>query len=147
MQEKLINIWLIIFLTLETLNVLTLYFKPGFDKGNGVGAFKGWEVSKAIPNIHAFIRYLVYWVAGTKLIFIGLLILILVKGTLELKVWTSLVMAIAIASYYWKLHPIIRSLDKKGEISPEGYSKQLGLLIGIFMLFFLSCFLYGMTAL
>ena len=131
---------------METLNVFTLYCKPGFDKGNGVGIFKGWEISQAIPNIHSFIKYLVHWVAGTKLIFIGLLILTLILGSYEVKLWTCLVMAIAIASYYWRLNPLIKSLDQKGEIEPKGYSKQLGTLIGIFILLFLSCFVYGLTA-
>ena len=55
---------------LEATNVLALYFFPGSKYANSVGAFKAWEKSKQDPEIHNFVRYLVYWVSGTKLIFI-----------------------------------------------------------------------------
>ena len=74
---NILSIAIIIFVVLESLNVLTLYFYPGSQKGNGVGVFNAWEKSKSDPEIHQFIRYLVFWVAGTKLIFIVLLVVIL----------------------------------------------------------------------
>ena len=65
------------FLILETFNVLALYFRPGTKKANAVGIFSGWEKSKEDPEVHDFVKYLVWWVAGTKLIFISLLVVIL----------------------------------------------------------------------
>ena len=49
-----------IFIVLESLNVLTLYFNPGSQLGNGIGVFHAWETSKADPDMHQFVRYLVY---------------------------------------------------------------------------------------
>ncbi len=69
-----ISIVTILFLILEMTNVLTLYFFPGSKYANAIGVFKAWEKSKADPEIHDFVKYLVNWVAGTKLIchlFIG----------------------------------------------------------------------------
>ena len=68
------------FLILESINVATLYFSPGSKLANGVGVFKAWEESKQYPNIHNLVQFLVYRVAGTKLIFIFLLIVILYSG-------------------------------------------------------------------
>ena len=64
----------IVFLVMEVLNVLTLYFSPGSKTANSAGIFKAWEKSKNDPEVHDMVKYLVYWVAGTKVIFISLLI-------------------------------------------------------------------------
>jgi len=37
---------------------------------------------------------------------------------------------------FWRLHPIIKRLDQKGEITPKGYSKTLGLMIAFFLIMF-----------
>ena len=66
---------------LELMNVAVLYFMPGSRKANGVGVFAAWERSKADPELHQFVRYLVYWVAGTKLIFLALLAVLLLLGS------------------------------------------------------------------
>lgn len=121
------------FVVLEALNVLMMYIAPGSKKGNGVGVFNAWEKSKEIPEVHAFVRYLVYWVAGTKLIFIGLLLVIAFTGTETTQIWAGIIMVITIASYYWKLHPLIKTMDHENGISPKGYSKTLGIMIGSFM--------------
>jgi hypothetical protein len=68
-----VSIVIILFIVLESMNVIVLYFFPGSRKGNGVGIFKAYEKSKNYPDLHAFIKYLIHWVAGTKLIFILLL--------------------------------------------------------------------------
>jgi hypothetical protein len=118
---------------LESLNVLTLYFNPGSQLGNGCGVFQAWEKSKADPEMHQFVRYLVYWVAGTKLIFIALLIVILVTAGESTQLLTVVAMIASISSFFWRLCPIIRSLDKAGQISPPGYFKTLALMIAGFM--------------
>lgn len=130
---NLLKIVFLIFLFLECLNVLMMYFAPGSKKGNGVGVFDAWEKSKKDPDIHAFVKYLVYWVAGTKLIFIGLLLVIAFTGTMTTQIWAGGVMVVSIASYYWKLHPLIKDMDQKGNISPKGYGRSLGIMIGSFI--------------
>ena len=45
-------------------------------------------------------------------------------------------MIISIATYFWKLHSIIKKLDSLNKINPKGYSKTLGLMIGGFLLMF-----------
>jgi hypothetical protein len=128
---------IVIFILLESLNVLTLYFNPGAPWGNGVGVFNAWEKSKADPDIHQFVRYLVFWVAGTKLIFIALLLVILFTAGEATQLLTMVAMIVAIASFFWRLFPIIKALDKAGQITPPGYSRTLGLMIAGFVGLFL----------
>lgn len=136
---SILSIAIVIFILLELSNVIILYFKPDSKLGNGVAVFKAWEKSKEDANLHEFVKYLVYWVAGTKLIFIVLLIVILITGSETTKLLTGVALILSIASYYWKLHHIIKGLDKKGDINPAGYSKTLGIMIGSFIaVFFLA---------
>lgn len=124
---------IIIFVILEMANVCILYFTPNSRRGNGVAVFNHWESSKDDENAHLFARYMVNWVAGTKLIFIGLLIVILLTGdelTLQL---SGGVLILSITTYFWRLHPIVKLLDQKGLITPRGYSKTLGLTIVCFI--------------
>lgn len=137
-----LSIAILLFVLLETANIVILYFKPDSKLGNGVAVFNAWEKSKKDPEIHEFIKYLVYWVAGTKLIFIMLLLVILFTGSEMTKLLSVVALIISIGTFYWRLFPIIKSLDKKGEITPVGYSKTLGIMIGIFIsVFGLSLFL------
>ncbi|MFQ5436076.1 MAG: hypothetical protein ACE5FD_14475, partial [Anaerolineae bacterium] len=101
--------------------------------GNGVGVFNAWEKSKSDPEMHQFVRYLVFWVAGTKLIFIALLIVILFTANESTKLWTAAAMIASIASFFWRLFPMTRSMDNEGHISPPGYSKTLGVMIAGFI--------------
>ena len=125
-----------IFVFLESLNVLTLYLNPGLQLGNGIGVFAAWEKSKADAEMHQFVRYLVFWVAGTKLIFIALLLVILFTTGESTQLLTMVAMIASIASFFWRLFPIIKSLDKEGHITPRGYSKTLGFMIAGFMAIF-----------
>lgn len=124
------------FLLLEVANVATLYFFPGSKNANGVGVFKAWEKSKADPEIHDFVKYLVYWVAGTKLIFILLLIVILIVGDQQTLVYAAIGLILSIASFFWRLFPLIRRMDQESQIIPENYSKVLGWMIGVLILVF-----------
>lgn len=126
-----------VFLLLEAANVITLYGFPGSTYANGVGVFKAWEASKRDPAMHRFVRYLVNWVAGTKLIFILLLIIILVIADDQGMLLTGLAMALAIASFFWRLFPLARQMDRAGEIDPPRYSLVLGGMILGFILAFL----------
>lgn len=133
-----LSIAIILFIILETSNVIIMYFKPDSKMGNGVAVFDGWEESKKDKELHQFIKYLVYWVAGTKLIFIVLLIVVLITGTETTKLLSVIALILSIASYYWKLSPIIRWLDEKGKITPKGYSKTLDRMILGFIIVFIS---------
>lgn len=133
---EILSIAISVFILLELSNVIILYFKPDSKLGNGVAVFNAWEKSKSDPEMHSFIEYLVYWVAGTKLIFIVLLIVILLTGNDTTKLLSVVALILSIASFYWKLYPIIKQLDDKNEITPKGYSKTLGIMIGTFIAVF-----------
>ena len=130
---NILSIAIIIFIILESLNVLTLYFVPGSTKGNGLGVFDAWERSKTDPEMHQFVRYLVNWVAGTKLIFIALLLVILLTAGESTQLLTAVALIASIASFFWRLYPIIKSLDAEGHITPPGYSRTLTIMIAGFM--------------
>ena len=119
------------FVVLEVTNVVTLYMAPGSRRANGVGVFTEWEASRADPEIHAFVRYLVYWVAGTKLIFLGLLLAILATAPDRTTIAAGGVIAISIASFFWRLYPLARGMDRRGPMEPAGYSTVLGVMIGV----------------
>ena len=129
------------FLVLETANVVTLYFFPGSKYANGVGVFKAWEKSKQDPEVHSFVRYLVYWVAGTKLIFIALLIVILFTADERTLVFSAAALVLSIASFFWRLFPLIRKMDRDLQLDPRNYSAVLGAMISAFILVFLIAIL------
>ena len=124
------------FLFLEAANVVTLYFFPGSKYANGVGVFKAWEKSKGDPEIHNFVKYLVNWIAGTKLIFIALLIVILYAADDHTLVLSGIALVITIASFFWRLFPLIRKMDRDAQIEPKNYSAVLGWMILAFILIF-----------
>lgn len=128
-----LSIAVVIFIVLETVNVITLYFWPGSRLANGVGVFDAWEKSKSDPHLHQFVRYLVFWVAGTKLIFIALLLVILLAAGESTRLLTVVALIASILSFFWRLFPIIRTLDAAGQITPAGYSKGLGFMIAGFI--------------
>jgi len=138
---NILTIAVIGFLVLETANVVTLYFFPGSKYANGVGVFKAWEKSKQDPEVHNFVRYLVYWVAGTKLIFIALLIVILFTADDRTLVFSAAALVLSIASFFWRLFPLIRKIDRDLQLDPRNYSAVLGAMISAFILVFLIAIL------
>ncbi|MCI5774073.1 MAG: hypothetical protein MR210_05870 [Erysipelotrichaceae bacterium] len=131
-----LSIAIIIFCIMESANVMILYFKPDSKLGNGVAVFDAWRDVKEDNALSLFAHYMVYWVAGVKLIFIVLLLVILIWGNEITKIWAVVAMILSIATYFWKLHPIIKQLDQMGKITPKGYSKALGAMIMGFMTMF-----------
>ena len=130
------------FIILETFNVFALYFTPGSKRANADGVFSAWEKSKQYPEIHDFVKYLVNWVAGTKLIFLLLLGVIVLNGNLEIQKLSLLALGLATLSFFWRLFPLIRKMDREDQISPRNYSIVLGVMIFIFIVFFgLAAFL------
>jgi len=137
----LIQIVMIGFVVLELSNILMLYFAPGSKIGNAAGIFTAWEKSKQYPEIHDFIKYLMYWVAGSKLIFILLLTVIILYADAQTQRICALVMVLAIASFYWRLFPLIRKLDQSGHIAPRNYSMILAGMIFFMIAMFLIALL------
>ena len=131
---SILKIVIIGFLILEATNVVALYFFPDSKLANSIGVFKAWEKSKSDPEMHNFVSYLVNWVAGTKLIFILLLIVILVMADEKTLIFTSAALVISIASFFWRLFPLIRRMDKNDQIDPKNYSAVLGWMILVFVL-------------
>ena len=125
-----------LFVLLETANIMILYFFPETKMANGVGVFKAWEKSKSGSDVHDMVKYLVNWVAGTKLIFILLLGILFFTADQTTLVITAGAMIISISSFYWRLFPSIRKIDQKGKIDPKNYSATLGWMILGFILIF-----------
>lgn len=133
---NILDISIVFFLIMEVTNVLILYFVPHTKVGNGVGVFNSLEQSKQDEDMHYFVKYLINWVAGAKFIFIVLLLVILLMGDDSIKVMGVVAMLISISSYFFRLSPIIKKLDKRGMITPKGYSKALdGMIIGFLIIF------------
>lgn len=125
------------FVVLESINVITLYLFPGSKYANAIGIFNAWEKTKEDPEIHAFAKYLVNWVAGTKLIFIMLLIVIIHTADQVSLIFTSVALVFSISPFYWRLLPILKRMDKEGQITPHNYSAALGVMITFFIAFFI----------
>jgi hypothetical protein len=131
-----LSIVMLIFILLELFNVITLYLNPGSTRGNGLGVFKAYEKSKENPEVHELVKYLIYWVAGSKIIFIVLLIGVLITGTPATKVFSTIALIFSILTFFSRLYPSIRKLDDAGQITPKGYSKILGVMIISFVSMF-----------
>lgn len=141
-----LSIVIIIFTILETLNIFILYFTPGTRRGNGIGVFNAYDKSRLDPEVYALVSYLINWVAGTKLIFVLLLIVILITGDSTTKIFSIITLMLSISSFFWRLYPIIKKMDSDGQITPKGYSKTLGIMIagfiGIFIISLIIFFVF-----
>jgi hypothetical protein len=126
------------FVGLEAANIAALYFRPNSKLFNAMGVFRAWNASKADPEVHDLVRYLTNWVAGTKLIFLALLLVIVALGDHRLKQVAVAALILAILSFFWRLFPLIRRIDDRGGLEPPGYSRTLGIMI--------VCFVAGLSA-
>lgn len=133
---SILSVAIIIFCIMEFGNVLILYFCPDSKLGNGVAVFNAWFDVKKDTHLELFAKYMAYWVAGVKLIFIFLLIVILITASETTKMFAVAAMILSIATYFYKLHPIIKKLDSMGKITPHGYSKKLEYMITFFLIMF-----------
>ena len=124
------------FALLETLNVVLLYKMPGSTKGNAVGVFRAYPRTQKDPEVREFANYLINWVAGTKLIFVVLIIGIIITGSEETQVFSTIALIFSIATFYSRLYPMLRKMDEKHELEPRGYSRTLATMIGGFIAIF-----------
>lgn len=134
------------FVIMESANVISLYFLPGSKFANGIGVFKAWEKSKQDPEVHDLVKYLVYWVAGTKVISILLLVVILLTGQGKSLIFAGAAMVVSIATFFWRLFPLIRKMDRSNQIEPKNYSATLGWMILGFILVFLAAVIVTMLS-
>jgi hypothetical protein len=125
---NLLRVVIVGFVVLEATNVVALYSFPGSKYANSVGVFKAWEVSKLQPEVHAFVKYLVDRVAGTKLIFL-LLVVILFTADEQGLFLTGVALVVSISTFFWRLFPLIRTMDRASQIDPTNYSAILGFMI------------------
>ena len=109
---------------------------PSSRIGNGIGVFNALEESKKSEEISPFVGYLINWVAGTKLIFVMVGIVIIIFGNEKTQLYTVIAFIISILSFYWRLFPTFKKLDKLGQITPKGYSKTLNIMILSFIVMF-----------
>lgn len=133
---SLLQIGISVFCFIELLNISILYFKPGTTIGNGIGVFDAYQKSMDNDEVKDFVSYLINWVAGTKLIFIMIGIVVVIFGNYMTQLLTVVALIISILSFYWRLFPTIMKLDKRGEISPKGYYKTLNYMILSFIIGF-----------
>jgi hypothetical protein len=133
-----IKVVILVFILVEASNVLALYFAPGSKYANSVGVFTAWEKSKQYPEIHDFVKYLVYWVAGTKLIFLLLLAMIIIYADINTQHMSLIALIIATLSFYWRLFPLLKKMDRNGQVEPKNYSIVLGIMIFVFIAVFAS---------
>lgn len=135
----LVKIVILGFMALEFSNVVFLYFAPGSKLGNAVGVFSAWEQSKKDPAVHDFVKYLVNWVAGVKLIFLLLLGVIVFFGNLNLQQLSLVALGLATLTFFWRLFPLIRKMDRQGQVKPRNYSLILaGMILALVVLFAVS---------
>lgn len=136
------KIVLLAFILLEFSNIVALYFFPGSRLANAVGVFSAWEQSKQFPEIHDLMRYLVYWVAGAKLIFLFLLGLIVAFADLNLQRWSLMALGLATLTFYWRMFPLARKMDREGQMQPNNYSLVLGgMILALILLFVVAAFI------
>ena len=138
-----IDICISLFIIMELANVGALYFNPDTKQFNGMGVFKAWHTLRDDEQYGDVARYLVNWVAGAKLIFIALLIVILFFGSREVKVISCALMILSIATFFWRLSPLMKKMDLKGMTDPRGYHRTLTIMITCIMGAFLTAFIVG----
>ncbi|MFW9795095.1 MAG: hypothetical protein ACFFEE_12375 [Candidatus Thorarchaeota archaeon] len=139
---SLIVVAITLFMLLELGNIFMLYFKKDSTRANGIGSFKAWEKSKSDSQMNDFVKYLVNWVAGTKIFFVSLLTVIVVFGSPDIYPWVLLAMVISIATFYVSLFPLARKIDREDMLIPKGYSRTLVVMITIFIIVFLILYLW-----
>jgi len=50
-------------------------------------------------------------------------------------------LVLSIASFFWRLFPLARKMDREGQVDPKNYSITLGWMIGAFILAILAALL------
>lgn len=140
-----LQIGLMFFAIVELLNILALYQDPTVKYGNSVGVFNSFKKAKEDTEMNNFVTYLINWVAGSKLVFILLAMVIAIWGDKTIQQFAIVALILSILSFYIRLYPLLKKMDENGEITPKGYYLQLSTMILIFVfgfttILFLSIF-------
>lgn len=125
---------IIAFLLLEISNIFVLFFTPNSRQVHGMGMFPAWEKSKSDPDVHNLMRYLTIWVAGSKLILVALLIVLLIWGNQQLITLAGFALVISMSPFYFGLFPAIKKIDENNQVEPKDFSMRLGFTITILIL-------------
>lgn len=142
---NILQIAITFFVFIECLNIIMLYFIPASKMGNGVGVFNAYHTSMKDEKMKPFVSYLINWVAGAKLIFVMLGIVIVIFGDKTLHQFTVIALIISILSFYYRLYPLIRKMDLDNEIQPKGYYKTLNFMIVGFIVVFAIAFVVSIV--
>ena len=126
----LLDIALIIFVVLETLNVALLYTMPGSTRDNAVGVFKAFGKTREDPAVAVFVDHLINWLAGSKPIFIVLIIGVLLAGSPEIKVYNGIALVFSIMTFYLRLCLALKRMDQERQLDSRDYSRTLAIMIG-----------------
>lgn len=124
-----LQVTLLVFAGIEALSVLELYFLKDRCMFNGIAMFSGWEISKEVPEVHGMVCYLVNWVAGMKLIVVGLLVVLALTALTQTLLMVGLALFVAVASFFWRMFPLVSKFDAHGFIQPKGRAKTMGLMV------------------
>lgn len=124
-----LKIFMGIFCITESLNILELYFEPDRDVFHGVSFFTGWEKSKENEECNLLLQYFVNWVAGVKLIVVMVLGVLIFMASDRVLITVGIVLVIAIASFYWKMFPLLKEMTAKGYVIPKNRGEQLTLML------------------
>jgi len=66
---------------------------------------------------------------------------ILITADERTLIFTAIALVISIASFYWRLFPLIKKMDKNDQIEPNNYSTVLGWIILAILLGFIVAIL------
>lgn len=124
-----LQVTLLIFAGIEMLSVLELYFMQDRCMFNGVAMFSGWEISKEVPEVHGMVCYLTNWVAGMKLIVVGLLVVLALTAPAQVLLAVGVSLVLAVASFFWRMYPLAAKFDTHGFLYPKGRAKTMGLMV------------------
>jgi hypothetical protein len=70
------------------------------------------------------------------------LIVILYTADGQTLIFTGIALIISIASFFWRLFPLIRKMDGDNQIDPKNYSAVLGwMILGIILVFLIAILL------
>lgn len=135
---NILQVVIIVFVVLESLNIVVLYLKPEMKEGNGIGVFKTLHEIDPDGQVYKLIRYLTNWVANVKLIFVALAITIVIFGDEIVQLHAALALIFSTFMFYITLYPILKKLDDENQLLVQGYSKTLAYTILSFILTFIA---------
>jgi len=134
---NILQIIIIVFCVLETLNIIVLYSKPTMKEGNGLGVFKALNEIDEHNQIYSLIKYLTNWVANVKVIFVALAITIVIFGEPIVQFHAVLALIFSTFMFYFTLFPILKKLDDEDMLETKGYSRTLAYTILSFIIMFI----------